>query len=567
MDTQLERSAPALGLYRALSRVGLRPYRAKVLATAFVGIHVPLLALVGWFVLQAAADGQVPYTTLGVALAATLGGTALTLWVLNQLLHPVLLTSQALRAYRERRERLPLPTDCTDEVGRLMADADHTLGHLDAVLDTLAHVDEVTGLANRRRYLQRVASRIDGAQAFAVVVIRFVNLGRIADALDSRQAAQAVRLFADRLGRRADLGTDLARVGEAEFACVLEEDAADRSWVDAAGRLRSALLQLSEEVTLDALSVKPLVRAGLAIYPHDDDGAESLLDRAATSASQAVEAAPVVLHSATGQTRALERFTMEQELRRAVANDEFELHYQPVVDLLLGRTIGAEALIRWRHPQRGLIGPHGFIAAAEASGLIDPIGRWVLRTACAQLSEWNRLPGERMRVAVNLSARQFLDPLLKQHVLQAICEHHISPDQLEIELTETAAMADHGHTRRLFAALRAEGVRIALDDFGTGYASMSYLRNLPFDKLKIDREFVSNVDRVHESQAICSALIALAKGLGLAILAEGTETPGEVRFLQQRGCTLFQGYYFARPMPARDFRASIGRAFEVPALE
>jgi EAL domain-containing protein (putative c-di-GMP-specific phosphodiesterase class I) len=185
------------------------------------------------------------------------------------------------------------------------------------------------------------------------------------------------------------------------------------------------------------------------------------------------------------------------------------------------------------------------------------MGLWVIRQACQQLGEWNRAGLSGLRMAVNVSARQFLDPALRQHLRDAIESAHISPDQLEIELTETVAMVDYAHTRRVFSALRSDGMSIAIDDFGTGYASMSYLRKLPFDKLKIDREFVTDVHRTRQSQAICGALIELAQGLDLQILAEGTEQESEVRYLAQQGCDLFQGYYFSRPVPADQFSQSL----------
>jgi EAL domain-containing protein (putative c-di-GMP-specific phosphodiesterase class I) len=291
----------------------------------------------------------------------------------------------------------------------------------------------------------------------------------------------------------------------------------------------------------------------MAAFPEDGSDAATLLDRALAAAAQAGDASPVMLHSAQARQSALHRFGIEQDLRRALDRDEFTLHFQPVVDVRSRTAVGAEALIRWRHPERGLIAPGEFIGAAETSGLIEPIGLWVLRNACAQVRAWNRTGHDSLRMAINLSARQFLDPDLMAHVVEAINDHGISPAQLEIELTETAAMVDHDHTRRLFTSLRDIGVSIAIDDFGTGFASMSYLRTLPFDKLKIDREFVTNVHKIPQNQAICGALIELSKGLGLKVLAEGTESEEEVRYLVEHGCSLFQGFYFSRPVPGKEF--------------
>ncbi len=550
-----------LWFYERISRLRFLKYRGKIMVMAFIGTHIPLIALTSYFALQASPDMGAFLRTVGITLVATLLGTGITLFVLNELLRPVLMTSAALRRYRETREVQFLPVHLGDEVGTLMADAKHTIDHLDARLDALEHVDEVTGLPNHKRFLQQLESRKARGDAFAVVALRFSNLRRVADALNRGEADAAVRSMASRLGARSELGENLARVAPTEFACTVGARKGDTTpWVDADARVREVLVACAEEMSLAGVSVQPALHAGIAVFPADGATVGELLDRAlaaAAHAAQTLEPSQVLMHSTEARQAALHRFTLENELRRAIDHDEFELHYQPVVDVVAGRSTGAEALIRWRHPERGLVPPGHFIAAAEASGLIQPIGLWVMRRACAQLREWNDRRGDRLRMAINLSARQFLDPDLKRHVLEAIEQSGISPDQLEIELTETAAMVDHDHTRRIFTSLRDAGVGIAIDDFGTGYASMSYLRKLPFNKLKIDREFVTDVHQVRHNQAICGALIELSRGLQLTVLAEGAETHDEVDYLAQRGCGLFQGFYFSRPVPAAEFERVI----------
>ena len=557
----LAEAEKGLALYRWLSRFAFLNYRAKIMAMAFVGTHVPLLALAGWFALQSSRDWHVVAVTVGVTLCATLLGTGATLFVLNELLRPVLLTSKALRAYRETRERQPLPIGYGDEVGTLMADAGLTINHLEATLDALEHVDESTRLPNRKRFAELVEARIAQGQPFAVAALRLSNLSRIADTMDLRRAEEAARAVAGRFAERVEFGDQLARVGMAEFACIVATRRSDSEpWLEAAARLRAGLDACSDDVLLDGMAVRPILYGGLAVHPGDGADAQTLIDRSIAAAAQAVDATPVMMHSAEARQVARQRFRIEQELRRAIENDEFELHYQPVIDLRMGCAVGGEALIRWHHPENGLVMPGAFIEAAETSGLIEPIGLWVLRRACAQLREWNDRGRRRLRVSINLSARQFLDPALKRHVMEAIEQHGISADQLEIELTETAAMADHDHTRRVFTSLRDEGIGIAIDDFGTGYASLSSLRKLPFDKLKIDREFVAGVHGARQGQAICGALIELARGLDLEVLAEGTESEHEVRYLAERGCNLFQGYYFARPMQVAAFENLVDTA-------
>jgi diguanylate cyclase (GGDEF)-like protein len=555
----VETKTRSLWFYQWMSRFDFLSYRTKILLMAFVGTHIPLITLAVYFALQTAPDWQAFFTTVGITLLATLAGTGITLYVLNHLLRPVLLTSQALRDYRETRLRTDLPSGYTDEVGTLMSDAGRTMNHLDSLLDTLEHRDQTTGLPNRKRFLQVLQSRLAKSMPVGVLVLRIDNLARIAETFDHGHADEVSRVLAARFQLSTDLGSDLARIDATHFAAIVGARQDDTGkWIDAASRVKSAIDGCSEEVRLDAMSIVPVLRGGLAAFPDDGNDAVTLLDRALAAAAQAGDASPVTLHSAPARHAALQRFRVEQDLRRALDRNEFELYYQPVIDTGAGEPIGAEALIRWRHPERGLLAPGEFIAAAETSGLIEPIGLWVLRRACEQVREWNDKGHPNLRMAINLSARQFLDPNLMRHVVDAVEHHGISPAQLEIELTETAAMVDHDYTRRLFTSLRDMGVGIAIDDFGTGFASMSYLRTLPFDKLKIDREFVTNVHQLPQSQAICGALIELSRGLGLRVVAEGTESEEEVRYLVGRGCHLFQGYYFSRPVPGRDFAGLLG---------
>lgn len=547
----LRTATNSLWLYERLSRFAHLSYRNKILLMAFVGTHIPLLTLAAFFALQSSADWRDLITTGVVALAATLVGTAITLWVLNHLLRPVLLTSKALRDYRECRQQNGLPLEFRDEVGTLMADAGRTMEHLDALLDTLEHVDEATGLPNRKRFTQLLTQRLSNEQSVSVLVVRIVNLAQVSDAVDQRHADDVCRAIAARLAGHAHVCQQLARIDSNHFACLIGTVASEATpWIDVLERVRTVLAECGGEVEIESVGFAPLLRAGVAVFPEDGNLADALLDRAISAASQAVAATPVVMHSAPARAAALQRFRLEQDLRRALERDQFELFYQPVIDVAVERIVGTEALIRWRHPDRGMVAPGEFIAAAEHSGLIEPIGRWVIQRACAQAREWTDLGFGRLRMSINVSARQFHDPGLTRFVLEVVNANGISPDQIELELTETAAMADHEHTRRVFTSLRDMGVGIAIDDFGTGFASLSYLRRMPFDKLKIDREFVMNVHQVPQHQAICGALIELAKGLELKVLAEGTESEDEVRYLVSRGCHQFQGYYFSRPLPS-----------------
>jgi EAL domain-containing protein (putative c-di-GMP-specific phosphodiesterase class I) len=247
------------------------------------------------------------------------------------------------------------------------------------------------------------------------------------------------------------------------------------------------------------------------------------------------------------------RFAMEAALRQAIARQELALFYQPVIDLNAGRVVGAEALLRWRHPEIGPIPPAQFLPVLEQSGMIDEVGRWVLDTACRDALAFEALNVPGFRVGVNLSARQFRDPTLAEMTAETLRRHDLKPHRLELELTEASLMEDLPHTRATFDTLAQLGVGVAIDDFGAGSSSLGDLKSLTFSKLKIDRAFVVQVAERHDSQAVCAALIELGRRLDIAVLAEGVETPEEVDALRVLGCQLFQGFFFARPLPVEKF--------------
>jgi EAL domain-containing protein (putative c-di-GMP-specific phosphodiesterase class I) len=321
----------------------------------------------------------------------------------------------------------------------------------------------------------------------------------------------------------------------------------------AAGELQALGYVLAQE--LGEARITPDVDLGAAIFPHDGEDPATLLTRAFAALPKAGETSggKLSFFSAPSQSTARERFSLEQDLRHAISRDQFALAFQPVVDLQMGGVVGAEALLRWRHPDLGLVSPAEFIPILERSGLIDEVGLWVLNAACREARAWEEAGLIGLKMAVNLSARQFRDPALNTIIIRTLERHRLAPGALEVELTETAAMEDADRTRRLVEELRDLGLSVAIDDFGAGYSSLSYLKNLPFSKLKIDREFVSNVDQRRDSQAICRALIELARGLDIKVLAEGAETREEVETLRGLGCSMFQGYFFAKPLAGEDF--------------
>jgi len=557
----------SLWLYRALARFRRLSYRGKIMLMAFLGTHIPLLGLIGYVVRSSAATSAEAWIMVAVALAATLVGTAATLFVLDQLLRPILVTARALRAYGEARTLPELPRDCADEAGRLMADTAETVEKLDAALDELANYDAVTGLANREHFLRGLDRMLrEGDSRIALGVVAVTNYERIIETFGGDTADVFIRAVARRLERTAGRGSLVGRIDSRVFAVAIE-GVYDPEAVGAT--FEGLIERIGEAGTDDRLELVPDVTVGVALGTEDGAEAETLLDNALTALAggRRPNARRVAFFSVASRTAAIERFTLEQDLKRALERDELLLHFQPVVDLTAGRAVGAEALIRWQHPERGMVPPARFIPVAERSGLIDELGLWVLRQACAEAQRWDAALGHPLRIAVNLSARQLQDPGLVAHIEAALAGAGIEASSLELELTETATMADAGRTSDIFQTLREMGVRVAIDDFGTGYASMSYLRNLPFDKLKIDREFVDRIDCNRNSRAICSALVALSDGLGIELLAEGTEREAEVATLRRLGCRLFQGYYFGRPMPSSAFLAHIATPLPGPKTE
>ena len=555
-----------LWLYAWMSRFSRLDYRGKVMLIACLGTQVPIFTLLIYLLVDPEQDWQNQGPVIIVTLAATLIGAFMTVIGVNALLQPMLRTSAALREYRERNALPRLPTGFTDEVGLLMSDAQHSICDLDASLERVKHLDETTGLPNRGRFLLDLVDQVAIGAPFSVVVIHVDNLDRIRDSLSDETADDVLRQLAHRLAGEAELRLLVSRVGPSQFACVVPIVGTPQAhWVQRESALRHVRDRLEASLvtsTPPGLPIEPAIQIGVASFPNDADRAPLLLAHAvgaATDDEAMVEAAGINFYSSRVREAARQRFVLEQQMRRALERGEFALHYQPVIDVRTSRVVGAEALIRWHHPERGMMLPGAFIQVAESSGLIEQIGMWVLEQGCRQILAWNALGHARIWLSVNLSARQFRDRNLERKLLELIRSYRVPPHQLELELTESAAMADLGYTRKILDSLREEGITVALDDFGTGYASMRYLRTLPFDKLKIDREFVLNVQATPESQAICNAVLELASGLGMRVQAEGAESGDEVDYLSARGYDLFQGFYFASPIPASEFEAILAQ--------
>lgn len=415
-----------------------------------------------------------------------------------------------------------------------------TVGNVCETLATLQHRipkhHPVTGLDTREVFLDALICGPDGPRALGIIVIAdFDSLA----AFDADKADYVLNELAQRLVRMMPADRLLAQVDRASFAILFESGTGE----NVERELQALCYALRGRVVAADVEYLPQIRHRHVRVTLPLAKAASVLARALASVHcNSIDAS--VGHASTGT----DIFALEQDLRQAVQKHQFELWYQPVVDARSGTLCSVEALIRWRHPARGMVPPGQFIPVMENMGLSEEIGHWVLDRAARDASAWVRAGLEHVKVAVNLSAHQLVRPDLDIIVERLIARHGLPPAMLELELTETAAAVDTEAARKLFAKFRARGMTIVIDDFGAGYASLSYLKRLEFDKLKIDREFVTNVDTDRHAQAICRSIIALARGLDLTVLGEGVERREEYVWLRAQGCNLFQGYYFAKPL-------------------
>ena len=409
----------------------------------------------------------------------------------------------------------------------------------------IAHSHPITELPTREPLLRRMREEANGTLA----VLNCIDVERLC-AFDPAQGDALLKAIAARLTAMVAKTRLIAHVDRTHLAIWF---AADRA--DAAAELQALSYALGNRLTVGERTIEPDVAIRSCIVEAGVPTPEMALTRTIasfTAVPAAAGATPIDV-----QAIARERFQLEQDLRRAVDGGELRVHYQPLIDAQAGRVCGAEALLRWQHPQRGLVPPVQFVPIVEDAGLAPEIGLWTLNAALRQARTWHAAGLGAMRVAVNVSGRQLEAPDLDRLVARTLARHALGGDALEIELTESVAMGDGRHAAALLGALRAQGVSLAIDDFGTGYSSLSTLRSLSFDKIKIDREFVTDVDSRRDSQAICASVIALGRGLGIRVLAEGVETAAEYQWLRRHGCRHFQGFYFARPLAEEAFVAYV----------
>ncbi len=497
-----------------------------------------------------------------------LGGAFVLAWILASRLQRVIsqpieqLAAAMKSVSKERNYSQRVKMESHDELGSLIDDfnemlvqiemRDQELRNKQNRLDYLAHHDTLTNLPNRLLFQDRLRHAISKARRMQqIMALLFLDLDRfknINDSLGHEVGDQVLQEVAKRLTNIVRESDTLARLGGDEFVIALEQNTESREITIVAQKI---LQTLSTAFHIDAHELYITASIGISLYPDNGLTSEALMKTADVAMYRAKEKGRNNFQFFTSDMneRAHEALFLENNLRKAIDNRELALHYQPQVEISSGKTTGMEALVRWHHPKHGVIPPNKFIPMAEETGLIIPLGKWVINTACRQTMQWQQAGFPPCKVAVNISPRQFRQSNLVKTVEQALAESGLAANWLELEITENVLIEDATQTIAIMEALNALGVSLAIDDFGTGYSSLSYLHRFPLSKLKIDQSFVQSIGGPAGNHAIVEAIIALARALDLEVIAEGIENQAQIAFLMERGCVYGQGFYFSRPLP------------------
>ena len=423
-------------------------------------------------------------------------------------------------------------------------------------LNHLAYHDALTDLPNqvlfKDRLKQAIAYSRRSDQMHAVLLLNLDRFKTINDSLGYIAGDRLLQSVAQRLTSCVRESDTVARFGSDEFAVLLTQISRAQ---DAANAARAIKEVLDQAFICDEQEVFMSTSIGISLYPHDDRDTAGLLKAAGVALDRAkVEGGnSYQFYTAGGTTRALKQLVLESNLRGALERSEFVVHYQPQVTIPDFHLVGMEALVRWKHPKLGLLYPSEFVALAEDSGLIIPLGDWVMRTACLQNKAWQDAGLAPMRLSVNFSARQFQQPAFMSSVAEILKETSLDPRWLELELTESSIMKEPEQAIEKLHELKLMGIRVAIDDFGTGYSSLNYLKRFPIDTLKIDRTFVSDVCKDPHDTAIVRAIITLGHALDLTVIAEGVETQEQLQYLSSLGCDVVQGFLFSKSLTASAF--------------
>jgi len=428
------------------------------------------------------------------------------------------------------------------------------LNQAEEKLNHLIHYDSLTNLPNQLLLRERLrqVSADSNKRIIPIVTLSLARFEQINGTLGHLFGDLLLKAVAERLTTCVGADDTVARLRADQFAIILTT-AAQRQ--EAANIAQTILDTLSQPFILDSHEVFIAPKIGIALYPFDGGDIDSLIKNAdiAMYLAKQQEEGNYQFYNADRDAESSGLLALEADLHHALERAEFQVYYQPQVDLQTGQITGAEALLRWQHPELGQVSPAKFIPLAEQNGLIVPIGEWVLRTACRQTKRWQAAGSPNLRIAVNLSSHQFSEQNLSQKVAEILDETGLNPNYLELELTESVLIKNPDATTRTLSELKALGIQISIDDFGTGYSSLSYLKQFPFDTLKIDQSFVRDISDDSKNMAITTAIIQMAHSLSLKLVAEGVETEAELSFLYQQHCDEIQGYLFSRPVAAVEF--------------
>ncbi|MBL4834229.1 MAG: EAL domain-containing protein [Pseudomonas sp.] len=443
-----------------------------------------------------------------------------------------------------------------------------------AYQDQLAYYDSLTGLPNRKLFLDRLSWSMENAKRTDTKLVLldiglnrfrkiYETLGMSAGDVMLQEVAQRIQ----RVVRSSDIVShgqeqgrleSVARISGEEFSVVL----CGVSQLEKASMVCKRLIEeIESPVAFKGRDYFLSTGIGISIFPDDGEDVEALVKYASAAREHAksLGTGRYLYYSSDMNAKALAVINMEAELKSALKNDEFELFYQPKVDVTTEQAVGVESLIRWRHPQKGLVSPLDFISVAETTGLIIPIGKWVLNEACAKMSQLNALGYEDLKISVNVAALQFEDSGFKDSIVWALDHSGLDPKNLVLEITESTLMGDIDRLIGLMEEIRELGVAFSIDDFGTGYSSLSYLKRFPIQELKIDRSFLLDIVAKEEDRAIVKAIITLAHSLGQQVVAEGVEEKQQLNFLRENGCNVIQGYYFSRPLEGHKLTEYLAR--------
>jgi diguanylate cyclase (GGDEF)-like protein len=518
--------------------------------------------------------------TIELAVLQVLLSVAVLMAVLyRRLLAPIQRLKRQASEIVSREDVAPVHWNRRDELGQLgehlnevHAQIDVLFGQLEAQkaeLEKVALHDTLTGLPNRALFRELTRTAVAATQREGGrLALLFIDLDRFKAVNDScgHAAGDALLVALSERLRSAVRAADVVCRHSGDEFTVLLRDASQ--WSEVAATADRLLKEIEKPVALGATEVGVSASIGVALYPDDAADHETLVRHADTAmyAAKNLGRARCSFFRSEFNVHIMASLQLEQELRHALAHDEFVLHYQPQVDAHSGELLGCEALIRWMHPQRGMVPPLDFIAAAEQCGLIGDVGTWAIRAACAQIAIWKRAGVHFGSVAVNISALEFRNHRLVDTLTDAMAQFGVHPHELEIELTESVLMTDTDTTRLIVARLHALGLPLAVDDFGTGYSSLAYLKYLRPSKIKIDRSFVRDLPGNDDDRVIVQAIVQLAATLGIRVVAEGVENAAQREFLQRIGCAVLQGYLVSRPQPAEAFEGFVRGNVGLPAL-